>query len=82
MEFQGLILDSATLNSFFVTQGGATLWGIFGVVFILFLVVSAALVYHLERYGYDRYRIKFTELLFFSVSLVLLLVMAGAILSF
>lgn len=82
MEFQGIILDSTALNSFLITKGEPVLWGIFSVVLIIFFVVSVALVYHLEYYGYDRYRTKFAELLFFSVSLVLLLVMVGAIFSF
>jgi len=82
MEFQGVIFDSSTLSTLLATWGESVLWGIFGAVFVIFLLVSIAMVYHLERYGYNRYRTKFIELLFFSVSLMLLLVMAGAILSF
>jgi len=82
MEFQGITSGFGSPSSFLITWGESALWGIFGVVFIFFLIISAALVYHLERYGYDRYRIKFTELLFFSVSTMLLLLMVGALLSF
>lgn len=82
MGLRGLTFDYGTLNALLAAWGKTALWGIFAVALFIFLCVSAALVYHLERYGYDRYRTKFTEFLFFSVSLVLLLVMAGAILSF
>ena len=59
-------------------SGGAILWTVFALFLALYVIVSAVLVYHWNRYGLGSRTIFFAQAVFFVVSIFLF---AGTIIS-
>ncbi|OHA88501.1 MAG: hypothetical protein A2741_00365 [Candidatus Zambryskibacteria bacterium RIFCSPHIGHO2_01_FULL_43_27] len=52
-------------------EGKEVLWGFFGVFIIVYVVISAILLFHWRRYGMNNKNIIFAEAIFLVVSLSL-----------
>ena len=57
------------------------LWGLFGVFFIVFVILSVVLIYHWQRYGMSNKKIILAQSVYLIVSLVFIVVAVTTLIS-
>ncbi len=69
---------SATSTLITATLGGTAvktaLWSVFGLVFLIYLITSGILLFHWRKYGMRSKKVVFAELVYFLVSVPIVLI--------